>query len=144
MHAIARQHRPTAAGVARSRRVVMVMAVGMAVGMRTMFMPVVPKFRLIEQEEKYQTDEQSHKQIMRAGLAFKSFRQQMHERSGQQSTGCHAQHVLGVARHQTKTQDRSHPDAAYTRAQGSDQNGKNNHRGSFGAPIVQQAKRGKV
>jgi hypothetical protein len=122
----------------------MPVAVVMAMGMRTMLMSVVPKFRLIEQEEKHQADEQSHKQIMRAGLAFKSFGQQMHERGRQQSTGRHAQHVLGVARHQTKTEDRSHPHAAYARAQGSDQYGKNNHRRSFGATIVQQAKRGSV
>ena len=124
--------------------VAVVVAVVMAMGMRTMFMSVVPKFRLIEQKEKHQADQQSHKQIMRAGLAFKSFRQQMHEGSGQQSTSCHAQHMLGVARHQTKAEDRSHPHATYTRAQGSDQNGKNNHRCSFRAPIVQQAKNGSV
>jgi predicted metal-binding membrane protein len=42
---------------------------------RSMFMAVVPQLGFVEQKEKHQPDEQGHKQIMRAGLAFKGFGQ---------------------------------------------------------------------
>ncbi len=81
MHAVTSQHRPAAASMAMARslprRVIMIVAArasmgvrcacllgmpmgGMAVGVRTMFMSVVPEFRFIQQEEKHQAYQQGH------------------------------------------------------------------------------------
>ena len=85
-------------------------------------MGVVVQLGLVEQEEKNQPHQQRGKQLLRASLAFKGFRQQVHEGCGQQRTGGQTQHVRGVAGQQAKTQQRRQPHAAYARNQCAKQN----------------------
>lgn len=77
-----------------------------------MLMPVMPQLGLVEQKEKHQSGQQRGEQVVCAGLAFKRFRQQVHESGGQQSTSSQTEHVLGVFGQYAKAQGRSNPDAA--------------------------------
>ena len=108
MHAVAREHRPSA----RARPVVMVMVVRMAVVMGVIvvcmdvavggglcvavLMPVVPQLGLVQQEEKHHTHQQGGKQVVGARLALERLGQQMHEGRGQQGARRQAQQVLGA------------------------------------------------
>ena len=83
-----------------------------------MLMSVVPQFGLVEQKEKHQTRQQHGKQVVRAGLAFKRLRQQVHEGSGQQRACSQAEHVLRVARQHAKAQSGRQPNAANASGQG--------------------------
>lgn len=49
-------------------------------GVVVVLMAVVPQFGLVEQKEKNHPQQQHGKQIVRARLALKGFRQQVHER----------------------------------------------------------------
>jgi hypothetical protein len=75
-------------------------------------MAVVPQLGFVEQKEKHQPHQQRQKQLMGTGFAFESFGQQMQKRGGHQGTGGHAQHVLGIATEDAKTQPSRHPDTA--------------------------------
>ncbi len=75
-------------------------------------MAVVPQLGFVEQKEKNQPHQQRQKQLMGTGFAFESFGQQMQKRGGHQGTGGHAQHVLGIATEDAKTQPSRHPDTA--------------------------------
>jgi hypothetical protein len=105
-----------------------IIAVGVTVVMTmAMFVPVVPKFGLVEQKEKHQTDQQRQKQFVGPGLALEGFGQQVQKRRGQQCPGSQAEHVLGVAAEHTKTQPSGHPDAADARHQSAQQNRQKSH-----------------
>jgi hypothetical protein len=95
------------------------MVMPMVVGM---FVPVVPKFRLVEQEEKHQTQQKRQKQLMGTGFTFEGFWQQMQKRRGHQGPSRKTQHVLGVPAQNTKTQPSGDPDAANARYQSAHQN----------------------
>jgi hypothetical protein len=104
-------------------RMPMVVAMPIIVSMSmSMFMPVVPEFSLVEQKEKQQAHQQSQEQLVRTGLALEGLRQKVQERGRHQSTRSQAQHVLGVAAQNAKTQPSRHPDAANARHQSTHQN----------------------
>jgi UDP-N-acetylmuramyl pentapeptide phosphotransferase/UDP-N-acetylglucosamine-1-phosphate transferase len=52
-----------------------------------MFMPVVPQFGLVKQEEENQSHQQSQKQLMRPGLALKGLRQKVQKSGRHQGSG---------------------------------------------------------
>ncbi len=93
------------------------MAVAVAV-----FMPVVPELGLVEQKEKQQTHQQSQEQLVRPGLALEGFGQEVQKRGRHQGPGGQAEHVLGIAAQDAKTQPSRHPDAANARHQSAHQN----------------------
>jgi len=76
------------------------------------FVPVMPKFCLVEQKEKHQAKQQGDKQIVRCNAGLKCLWQEVQKSGGQQSTRRQAQHVLGVATHNAKAKPRSQPNAA--------------------------------
>ena len=94
------------------------MVMPMVVGV---FVPVVPKFSLVEQEEKHQTQQKRQKQLMGTGFTFESFWQQMQKRRGHQGPGGKTEHVLGVSAQNAKTQPSGDPDAANARHQSAHQ-----------------------
>jgi len=83
---------------------------------------MVPKFSLVEQKEKQQTHQQSHEQLVRASLTLEGLGQEVQKRGGHQGPGGQAQHVLGVAAQNAKTQPGRYPDAANARHQSAHQN----------------------
>jgi len=124
MHAVARQNGPAAAGARRRVAASVVMRVIMAM---VMLVAVVPELGLVEQKEKDQADQQGRKELVRTDLAFKSLRQQVHESRGQERTGRQTEHVLGVTRQHTETQQGRQPNAAHPGQQGGGQNGQQSH-----------------
>ena len=85
-------------------RSVAMLVAGMGIVARTVgrrivmmvFMAVVPKLRLVQQEEKNQADQQRDEQRLGAGLAFERLRQQVHEGCRHQRPGSQAQEMLGI------------------------------------------------
>ena len=92
-----------------------------------MLVAVVVQLSFVEQKEKDQTCQQSAKQRLRARLAFKSLRQQMHKRGGQQRACGQAEQVLGVARQHAVGERRGYPHTADTGYQRACQNHHNIH-----------------
>ena len=105
MHAIAREHGPTARfgwGVMRDLMgIVMVVVVVMM-----MFMSVMPQLGFVQQKEKHQAKQQRHEQAFGPRLALKRLGQQMQERGAHQRTRSQAEHVLRVAGQHAKTKQR--------------------------------------
>ena len=60
------------------------------------FVPVMPQFRLVEQEEEHHAEEQRGEQAGRLDPALEGFGQEVHERGGEQRAGGQAQEVLGI------------------------------------------------
>ena len=87
-----------------------------------MFMSVMPQLSFVEQKEKHQASQQCGKQIVGAGLTFKSLRQQVHEGRGQQGARSKAQHMLGIFSQNAKAEYRRQPDATDTSSQGTQNN----------------------
>jgi hypothetical protein len=87
-----------------------------------MLMAVVPKFCFVEQEEKQQTKQQGHKQVVGLNTSFKGFRQKVQKSGGQQCTCSQAQHVLGIAAHNAKAEPGRQPNTSNTSGQGAQQN----------------------
>ena len=90
-------------------------------------MPVMPQFRLVEQKEEHQPDQQNREQLVRVGMAFlEGLGQQMHEGRGEQGARCQAQqmlrsHAISIA--QTKAhQQCGDPDTPNASSQCGDQN----------------------
>jgi hypothetical protein len=75
-------------------------------------MPVVPELGFVEQKEEDQPNQQGQEQIVRTGLALKGLGQQVHKGRGQQRPSRQTEHVLGVARQNTKAQQGCKPHAA--------------------------------
>jgi flagellar basal body-associated protein FliL len=100
--------------------VMMIMAV-VCIAM-VVLVAVVPEFCLIEQEEKQQTKQQGHKQVVGFYTSFKGFRQQVQKSGGQQCTCSQAQHVLGIAAHNAKAEPGRQPHTSNTSGQGAQQN----------------------
>jgi hypothetical protein len=83
---------------------------------------VVPKLCFVEQEEKQQTEQQGHKQVVGFYTCFKGFRQEVQKSCGQQCTCSQAQHVLGIATHNAKAKPGCQPNTSNTSGQGAYQN----------------------
>jgi len=85
---------------------------------------VVPQFRLVEQKEEHQAEQQHCEQRGRRHAALESFRQQVHEGGGQQGTGRQAEQLLrplraAAAAPQPQAQQAGRdPDAADARDEG--------------------------
>ena len=109
----------------RRRGMRMAVAVVMRMVLRhrvAVFMPVVPQFGLVEQKEKHQAHQQGQKQLVRPSLTLEGLGQEVQKRSGHQGPCGQAQHVLGVAAQNAKTEPSRHPDAADARHQSAHQN----------------------
>jgi hypothetical protein len=87
-----------------------------------MLVAVVPEFCLIEQEEKQQTEQQGHEQVVGFYTCVKGLRQQVQKSGGKQCTCSQAQHVLGIATHNAKTKPGCQPNTSNTGGQGTYQN----------------------
>ena len=91
------------------------------IAMRTMLMPVVPKFGLLQDEKQHQAQQQRGKQRLRS-MTFKRLGQHRHERGGKQRTRRQAQQVLRTnaptSIHAQKQQHGCQPHAADTGSQG--------------------------
>jgi hypothetical protein len=87
-----------------------------------MLMAVVPKLCFVEQEEKQQTKQQGHKQVVGFNTSFKGFRQKVQKSGGQQCTCSQAQHVLGIPAHNAKAEPGRQPNTSNTSGQGAQQN----------------------
>jgi len=87
-----------------------------------MFVAVVPEFGFVEQEEKQQTEQQGHKQVVGLYTCFEGFRQEVQKSCGQQCTCSQAQHVLGIATHNAKAKPGCQPNTSNTSGQGAYQN----------------------
>jgi flagellar basal body-associated protein FliL len=87
-----------------------------------MLVAVVPEFCLIEQEEKQQTEQQGHKQVVGFYTCFEGLRQEVQKSCGQQCTCSQAQHVLGIATHNAKAKPGCQPNTSNTSGQGAYQN----------------------
>jgi hypothetical protein len=61
-----------------------------------MFVPVMPEFGLVQQEEEDQPEQQYAEQHAGLDPAFEGFRQQVHEGSGQERTRRQAQQMLRI------------------------------------------------
>jgi len=87
-----------------------------------MLVAVVPEFCLIEQEEKQQTEQQGHKQVVGFYTCFEGFRQEVQKSCGQQRTRSQTQHVLGITAHNAKAKPGCQPNTSDTSGQGAYQN----------------------
>jgi len=87
-----------------------------------MLVAVVPEFCLIKQEEKQQTEQQGHKQVVGFYTCFEGLRQEVQKSCGQQRTCSQAQHVLGIATHNAKAKPGCQPNTSNTSGQGAYQN----------------------
>jgi flagellar basal body-associated protein FliL len=83
---------------------------------------VVPKLCFVEQEEKQQTEQQGHEQVVGLYTCFEGFRQKVQKSGGQQCTCSQAQHVLGIAAHNAKAKPGCQPNTSNTSGQGAYQN----------------------
>ena len=133
VHAVTREHGPTARtarlgrGVVNFVFVLMFIFTFMAVLVVMVFVPVVPQLGFVQQEKEHQANQQRHEQIFGSRLAFKSFGQQVHERRGHQRTGSQAEHVLRIARQNAEAQQCCQPHAANACDQRTDQNSYQSH-----------------
>jgi hypothetical protein len=107
--------------------VAMVIMVIMGAMVVSVFMAVVPKFCLVEQEKEHQTHQKCQKQLMCTDFTFKGLGQQMQKRCGHQGPCGQAQHVLGVSAQDAKTQPGRQPNAANASHQGAHQNRQKSH-----------------
>ena len=82
---------------------------------------VTPDGDFFEHKETENTCQQDGKNLVRREPQFERFGQQMQKGRGQQSAGGHAQHMLGVTRHEAKAQCSRHPYAADAGDQGTHQ-----------------------